>query len=73
MSKGAQSSKRGYIALAASTILLFLATACVPAATSSPAPPTSASRWSMRPDAAGRHYAGNETAAVVVEEWSDFQ
>lgn len=47
----------------------------VPATVAKPTstPAVFSSLWSARPDTQGRYYAGNPSASLVVEEWSDFQ
>ncbi|MBI2954265.1 MAG: hypothetical protein HYY30_08130 [Chloroflexi bacterium] len=61
------------VVLAVSLILVIFTVACSPAASQAPSTRGPDSRWSAKPDAQGRYYAGNPTASLVVEEWSDFQ
>ncbi|MDA8187822.1 MAG: hypothetical protein M0T85_06750 [Dehalococcoidales bacterium] len=77
MSNTLRVPQRRWIALVPFLALVLVLASCASTAKSPPPSPTSApapvSSWSARPDAQGHYYAGNPTARVVIEEWSDYQ
>lgn len=59
------------LSLATLLLLPILAVACSSAAAT--VTTSSGSRWASQPDHNGRYYAGNASATLVIEEWSDVQ